>query len=459
MLTVESFWSDFSKHHQSPEQRVTPFNQEYLLAYSGGCDSHVLLHLLSELKRLNHISNIKAVHVNHQLHDDSNKWAAHCIQQCEKYSIPCEVINVSVDKNSGLGLEAAARAVRYEALKTLINKGEYLLTAQHSDDQVETFLLQSLRGGGVKGLSSMPIIKSFSEGFLYRPLLHVSQTNISEYAATNNLNWLEDPSNKDTEFDRNFLRQNIIPVLKQRWPSLNKTFHRLTRHQAEAANLIDELAKIDLALVLADGNLISIENLNTLSINRQKNVLRFWIENQNKLTMPDSTNLMRILNEVVVAAEDSQPSVAWSDTVIRRFQGKLYAEKNTNLPLLKTVKHWNPEQVYDLYMTNDNTSYVEQLRTSETIGNGLSVKRLANKEVSIRFRNGGEVCCPQGRGPHQHKLKKLLQEWEVPPWQRDTIPLVYVGDVLAQVVGHCICEPFAADDKEESYLISLVNKF
>lgn len=455
MLTVESFWSDFSKHHQSPEQLDTPSNQEYLLAYSGGCDSHVLLHLLSEFKRLKLISNVKAVHVNHQLHDDSNRWAAHCVQQCENYSIPCDVINVNVDKNSGLGLEATARTARYEALKMLVNKGQYLLTAQHSDDQVETFLLQSLRGGGVKGLSSMPIIKPFSKGFLYRPLLHVSQLNVSEYAATNKLNWVDDPSNEDTEFDRNFLRKNIIPVLKQRWPSLNKTFHRITQHQAEAANLIDELAVIDLALVQADEKLISIEKLNTLSINRQKNVLRFWIENQNKLTMPDSTHLMRILNEVVVAAEDSQPSVAWSDTVIRRFQGKLYAEKYTNLPLLKTVKHWNPEQVYDLYATENNISHAEQLKTSETIGKGLSVTKLLNKNVSIRFRDGGEVCCPQGRGPHQHKLKKLLQEWEVPPWQRDSIPLVYVDDILAQVVGYCLCEPFAACSDEPAYQIVL----
>lgn len=450
MLTVESFWGDFSKLQQLHSQA----DKDYLLAYSGGCDSHVLLYLFSELKHLKYIRNIKAIHINHQLHDDSANWAKHCVEQCIQYDIPCDVISVSVDKNLGVGVEAAARKVRYDALQKLVNEKTVLLTAQHADDQVETFLLQSLRGGGVKGLASMPMIKPFAKGFLSRPLLHVSQTQILEYAVSNKLNWIEDPSNENTQFDRNFLRQNIIPLLKQRWPSLNKTFHRITQHQAEAANLIDDLAAIDLELVAADGKRISIEHLNKLSLNRQKNVLRYWIEARNKLTVPDATHLMRILNEVVVAAEDSQPSVSWNDTIIRRFQGKLYADENTEPLSLTTVDNWKPEEAYTIYESLKSTS--RQLKTQKTKGKGLSVEKLANKNVSIRFRNGGEVCCPQGRGPHQHKLKKLLQEWDIPPWLRDTIPLVFVDDVLAQVVGYCICEPFAANNEEMAYSIRLI---
>lgn len=449
MLTVESFWRDFSKHQQLHNQA----GKDYLLAYSGGCDSHVLLHLLSELKRLKHVNNIKAVHVNHQLQDDSSSWATHCVQQCEQYDISCEVVNVNVDKDSGTGLEASARKARYAALQQLMTEQTVLLTAQHADDQVETFLLQSLRGGGVKGLASMPLLKPFSNGFLYRPLLYVSQENISEYAATNKLNWVEDPSNDNANFDRNFLRQNVIPVLKQRWPSINKTFHRLTQHQAEAANLINDLAVIDLEKLLVDEKLISIEHLNRLSLNRQKNVLRYWIETQKKLVVPDSTHLMRILNEVVVAAEDSQPNVSWSNTVIRRFKGKLYAEAIAAVsPTINMLENWNPKKVYELY---ERANVPSLLKTSKVVGNGLSIEKLANKNVSIRFRTGGEVCCPQGRGPHQHQLKKLLQEWQVPPWQRDSIPLIYVEDLLAQVVGFCVCEPFAAHSGEPAYDITL----
>lgn len=449
MLTVESFWRDFSTHLLSHKFAAKAADVNYLLAYSGGCDSHVLLHLLAELKRLNYIKNIKAVYVNHQLQGDSAQWAEHCMQQCQQYAVACDIVTVNVDVNSGLGLEAAARKARYNALENIVDKNTFLLTAQHADDQVETFLLQSLRGGGVKGLASMPMVKAFSSGILCRPLLHVSQSKISEYAKTNKLNWIEDPSNDNTNYDRNFLRRQVIPVLKQRWPSLNKTVNRLTQHQAEAAHLIDDLAALDLDTVKKDENLILIAALVKLSSHRQKNVLRYWIEKYNNLTMPDSTHLMRILNEVVVAADDAQPSVSWNDTVIRRFQGCLFAMKKETSAPPNEVESWQPNQIYSLYNNE------AQIVTCSTTGKGLSTDKLANKTVSIRFRAGGEVCCPQGRGPHQHKLKNLFQEWQVPPWLRNRVPLVFVDEVLAQVVGYCVCEPFAADSDEPAYDISL----
>ncbi len=452
MLTVESFWRDFSTLHL-PHKQVA--NVNYLLAYSGGCDSHVLLHLLAELKCSNFIKNIKAIYINHQLHADSAQWAEHCIQQCAQYAIACDVVKVNVDQQSGTGLEAAARKARYAVLEKLTNENTCLLTAQHADDQVETFLLQSLRGGGVRGLASMPMLKPFANGYLYRPLLHVSQSKINEYAQVNNLNWVDDPSNDNTNYDRNFLRQQVIPILKKRWPALNKTFHRLTQHQAEAASLIEDLAVIDLEKIQRNNNLISIDLLKKLSLSRQKNVVRYWIANHNQLTMPNSTHLMRILNEVVVAADDSQPSVSWSDTVIRRFQGNLFAEKKQTGTILNVVENWQPAQTYNLYSIDSASNSAVNIMTSSTIGKGLSVARLANKNISIRFRNGGEVCCPQGRGPHQHKLKTLLQEWQVPPWLRCQIPLIFVDEVLAQVVGYCVCEPFAANPGEPAYDIML----
>lgn len=451
MLTVESFWRDFSTLQLPSEHIANIASVNYLLAYSGGCDSHVLLHLLTELKRLNYICNLKAVHINHQLQEHSDQWAEHCVQQCEQYNIACEVITVNVDTSLGIGSEAAARKARYDVLGKMTTEQTCLLTAQHADDQVETFLLQSLRGGGVKGLASMPILKSFSQGYLYRPLLHVTQSRIIEYATFNNLNWLDDPSNDNTDFDRNFLRQKVIPVLKQRWPSLDKTFYRITRHQAEASGLIDDLAAIDLLAVQSDNHLISIAALNKLSLSRKKNVLRYWISEQNKLTMPDAAHLMRILNEVVTAADDSQPSVSWNDTVVRRFQGNLYVQNNKYLTAPTPIKNWTPEKEYPVYISDKL-----RLKTCSTIGKGLSVAKLAAKNVSIRYRQGGERCCPQGRGPHQHKLKTLLQEWQVAPWLRDRIPLVYVDDVLAQVVGYCVCEPFAADPGEVAYDIVLL---
>ncbi len=442
MLTVESFWRDLFKLHSHYKQA----GAHYLLAYSGGIDSRVLLHLLVELKKLKHISNLSVVHINHQLHADSSQWAEHCVQQCQQYQLQCDVIDVAVDKNSGSGLEAAARQARYTAFKSLLTDKTFLLTAQHADDQVETFLLQSLRGGGVNGLAAMPAIKPFAKGYLSRPLLLVSQQDVVDYAKRNNLSWVDDPSNDNTNFDRNYLRQQVVPVLKQRWPSIHKTFARVTQHQAENKKLIAELAQLDLQQLEAVNNNISILHLRALSPHRQKNVLRYWLHNVNNLNMPDATHLMRILNEVLPAAEDSQPCVSWGNAIVRRYKDKLYADKVDvdKLPEVENL-NWAVEKRYSFG--------TKQLFTEQCEGKGLSIKQLQSKSVTIRFRQGGETCCPQGRGPHQHKLKKLFQEWQVPPWQRNSIPLIYVDGVLAQVVGYCVCEPFAVTENEPGYLI------
>ncbi len=442
MLTVESFWRDLSKLHSPYKQAEA----HYLLAYSGGLDSHVLLHLLAELKDRQHINNLGVVHINHQLHADSSQWAAHCVQQCQQYQLLCEVINIVVDKNTGFGLEAAARQARYAAFKTRLTEQTFLLTAQHADDQIETFLLQSLRGGGVKGLAAMPAVKPFAKGYLSRPLLSVTQQDIIDYAEQNNLNWVDDPSNTNTKFDRNYLRKYITPVLKQRWPAIHKTIARVTQHQAENKELIAELAQMDLQQLETDANHISILHLRALSLHRQKNVLRYWLHNVNKLSMPDATHLMRILNEVLNAAEDSQPCVSWDNAIVRRYKGKLYADKVHMDNSFQTESLiWAADKGYPLGSG--------QLITEKCEGKGLSVQQLQSKHVTIRFRQGGETCCPQGRGSHRHKLKKLFQEWEIPPWQRNTIPLIYVDDVLAQVVGYCVCEPFIALPDEPGYQI------
>jgi len=452
MLTVDSFWQNFLTL-PLPYKQVSDAN--YLIAYSGGCDSHVLLHLLSELKKSGKLVNVKAVHVNHQLHSESDQWAKHCVEQCEQYAIACDVFNVSINKQSNKGLEDAARTARYAILEECVTDNSYLLTAQHADDQVETFLLQSLRGGGVKGLASMPQIKPFSKGHLLRPLLHTRQEMITEYAKLNQLNWVDDPSNLNTDFDRNFLRKKVIPVLKQRWPSLDKTLSRLTQHQAEAAELIDALAEADLTMVQVEPDLIAIDKLKSLTLIRQKNVLRYWIAQFKNLTIPDNKHLMRILNEVIVASKDSQPKVQWHDTVVRRFQGNLYAQKIDLVKTLKPIEQWNPEQVYNLLGDSTHLSHAQKVVTTPSTGRGLSIEKLKNKKVSIRFRCGGEVCCPQGRGSQHHKLKNLFQEWQIAPWMRDQIPLIYVDDELAQVVGYCLCEPFAAEANEPSYDIVL----
>ncbi len=453
MLSVENFQQDFFKNLPQQSQVTNP-DRHYLLAYSGGCDSRVLLQLLFDLKQAGKIKNLQALHINHQLHQDSNQWAEHCVKQCERLNIPCEVVKVTVNTSAGQGIEAAARTARYQAIAERVTENTTVLTAQHADDQVETFLLQSLRGSGVKGLAAMPVIKRFENGYLYRPLLSVTQGDIQSYAKAHNLNWVEDPSNEHTHIDRNFLRHNVVPLLKQRWPASHKTFARVVQHQAEAAQLVDELAQIDWLTLQLENNTLSLNKLKLLSYVRQKNVLRYWLHNIQGLSLPDNVHLSRILQELVPAADDAQPEVRWGDVIVRRFNGMLYADSMQN-NFITTRFSWSADKTFALSHTVNGSQKKLQLLTRQVTGQGLSKQKLDNNTVTVRFRQGGEVCTPDGRGNHQHKLKKLFQEWQVPPWQRGHVPLIYVGDELAQVVGYCLCAPFVADKTEQGYLISL----
>jgi tRNA(Ile)-lysidine synthase len=415
------------------------------VAYSGGCDSHALLHSLvtirSEIK-----AEIKAIHINHGLSPLANEWEEHCRQICENLSVAYTAIKV--DASSGnRSPEEAARNARYAEWKKLINKNEVILLAHHQDDQAETVLLQLLRGSGVKGLAAMPAKQTFSHGLLCRPMLNFLREEIVSYAVVHHLNWIDDPSNFDTDFDRNFLRHEVIPLLESRWPSLKKTLSRTATHTAEADSLLTELAKQDWSTV-RNNNQIKINTLLELDEKRQRNVVRFWLASICKLTLPDTIHLQRILDEVLTAAEDAKPEVIWRGGEVRRYQGLLYAQdklvepdNDLEMPWLKLEL---PLVIHSIGVT---------ISASSSAGAGLCKNTLKNSEIKLKFRQGGETCRPAGRG-QTHQLKKLFQEWQVPPWMRASIPLIYVNDELAAVVGYGYCEPFAAIKGEESWVIN-----
>ncbi|MCK5386740.1 MAG: tRNA lysidine(34) synthetase TilS [Gammaproteobacteria bacterium] len=414
------------------------------VAYSGGCDSHVLLHSLAAL-RSEITAEIKAIHINHGLSPLANEWEEHCRVICEQLSVPYLAISVDASKKK-TSPEEAARHARYAEWKKLINKDEVILLAHHQDDQAETVLLQLLRGSGVKGLAAMPAQQNFSQGLLCRPMLGFLREEIVSYAVEQNLNWIDDPSNFDTDFDRNFLRHDVVPLLETRWPSLKKTLSRTASHQADADQLLTELAFQDWHHV-HEKNHINILALLKLSQKRQRNVLRYWIADVCELMLPDTVHLQRILDEVLTAAEDANPEVIWRGGEVRRYQGLLYAQE----------KLLEPENNFEMIWSNIETpllinSVGLKLSASSSTGEGLSQNKLKSADILIKFRQGGESCRPVGRG-QTHQLKKLFQEWQVPPWQRALVPLVYVNGELAEVVGYCRCEPFAAIGDDLSWLI------
>jgi len=407
-----------------------------VIALSGGIDSVVLLHLLHTVRQ-QLTQTIIAIHINHNLHTESASWSNRCAQLCTQLNIDFKTINVKVNLSNGESLEAMAREARYQAFREIISTNDYLLTAHHINDQTETFLLQLFRGSGVKGLSAMPKILTFGHGKLLRPLLEQSRANIIDYAKQYQLTWIEDPSNTNTNFDRNFLRHQILPNLNKRWPALNQTVLRSSHHMAEAQTILDDVAQTDLD-ELSHNNTLNTEQLENLSHIRQKNLIRFWIR-QSGYRVPSDTQLREVINNVIIANSDKMPVLTWQYGEIRRYNKQLFIMP----PLKKFNTNWQAKLPIN-----------EVLALPANIGNlvcnpikGRGIKSTA-KQITVKFRQGGEHCLLPNKKHHQF-LKKLFQEHKIKPWQRDRIPLLFINGELAAVVGLWICQPYNVINKDE----------
>ena len=416
-----------------------PKSTRFWVAYSGGLDSTVLLHAMAACRESLQV-DITAVHVDHGLQAQSQVWQQHCQKNSAQLNIPLTSVRVEVDRQSGKGIEAAARAARYQAFASLMQAGDAICLAQHQDDQAETLMLQLLRGTGVAGLAAMPISKPFAGGTLLRPLLQHSRGELLAYAEQFDLNWIEDPSNEQITFDRNYLRHEVMPVVKLRWPSADRSMARTAAHLAEANTLLQEVAAQDWQTVIAGGpeqlfpDQLCISALKTLSLSRQRNLIRHWIHRLNHAPLPDTKRLQQIFDEVIAAAQDCEPCVQWQGLAVRRYRQRLYLTARE----LVSGKggDWDLRQALTLSELN------VRLVVEASVENGLDPSLAGQDGMRIAFRQGGEVCCPAGRGGQHHDLRKLFQEWGVPPWQRPRVPLLYVGNKIAAVIGFCVCEGF-----------------
>ena len=422
-----------------------PPAQRYWVAYSGGCDSTVLLHALASLRE-QLPAELHALHINHNLHEAAPGWVDHCHAVCEALAIPLTEVNVDARAAKGESPEAAARAARYRIFTEVLRNGDGLLLAHHRDDQAETLLLQLLRGSGPRGLAAMPKHRPQGAGWLGRPLLDFSRQELCRYAEAEQLEWIDDPSNFDTDFDRNFLRQRGLPLLQERWPAAVTTLARAADHQAEAAELLHQLAEEDWQLTAGPhADTLRIESLLRLTPERQRNVLRYWIDSVNSVPLPDRQRLLRILSEVIPAAEDAEPCIRWPGGQVRRYAGLLYLLTTEPASITSPLK-WDFSDRLEL---DDG----RVLLATPGKGEGLKADLIKQGTITVRFRQGGEVCRPVGRG-HRHSLKNLLQEWGVPPWERNRVPLLYVNEAIAAVVGYCVCEPYQAGSDEAGVIIT-----
>jgi tRNA(Ile)-lysidine synthase len=406
-------------------------SENIYIAYSGGIDSHVLLHLCASIDRLK--AKITAVYVNHGLQLEAKNWGLHCKQVCDNLGVKFVGLTVDAQAIPGESPEEAARNARYAALKPLLAKDDLLLVAQHSEDQLETVLLQLFRGSGLKGLSGMPPSTAFGQGKLVRPLLDVTKNAIIDYAEANQLVWIEDPSNQQSHYDRNFLRNGIIPLLMQRWPSLDKIVSRSAKHCANAQGLLDTLADDWLTSVMIPGdNALSINRLQSYSLLQQALIVRQWFQRLG-LKMPSEDFVQRILEQAVAAREDAGPILATQGHCIRRYRNALYCLKPSKEKLVGEL----------IWPSGEPSLQIAGDATYEIVGSssGIPVVQWRNAKITVKFRAGGETIELPGRKGH-HALKKLYQEAGIPPWERVRTPLIFLDDKLAAVGEHWVCAEF-----------------
>jgi tRNA(Ile)-lysidine synthase len=482
-----------------------------VVGFSGGLDSHVLLHLLQNLLGNSHQNrhqdphqnalqnrqensiegargkeavqeqgsdsedhNIKlstaptlcALHIDHDLQSESAQWASHCADVCRTLDIPfhCEIVKVSTQGN----LEANARQARYTVFEQSLGKQDLLLLGHHLDDQVETAYLQFLRGTKPFGLQGMPKTRPVGLSALLRPMLHLARRDILEYAQTHKLAWIEDPSNAEHHFDRNYLRGELIPLMEKRWPDMKPNIQRYIAKTQSANQLIAEIAEQDFDAIAFSPLSVSLPGLRALSMPRLENVLRFWF-GQHQSKSPSDKFINAIVKGLVQPTDSPQmeadPIFRWQGLCLSRnqqavvllpevdeptyFQGQLLP--NTDL---RTSELTGPVSTVASLATDGIAHGAGVLRVERVIGAGLSLQE--GQCLEIRRRQGGEKL----KFERHRSLKNIFQESGVPAVLRDTVPLLYVDDELVGIAAispigpmMCIVPARRAGSNEQGWVV------
>lgn len=394
-----------------------------VVAYSGGRDSHVLLHALVSLK-----ANVRAIHINHGLQPDAGKWAEHCQAICDSYNIKLTVFSPKITIQPQESIEALAREARYAAFAENLKENEILLTAHMLEDQVETFFLQLFRGAGPLGLAGIAAKK----GQIVRPLLSINKQQIQEYAKHHQLQWVEDPSNTNQQFRRNFLRHNILPQIEAVYPGFADCIIRSQKHIHDTQSLLDELLEKELLLCLNE-NKLNLSILRNYSILIQQQLVRLWLRKL-QINMPSSKKMQSLLTQMLEAANDADPIIVLEAGEIRRYKGHLHyiLKPSISQPML-----WDLREPITLGSKTWRATLVK--------GEGI---KLPDPSLRVEFRQGGERVQLINR-KHSSSLKKVLQSQKMPTWDRLSLPLFYYQEHLVAVGSLFICEGWQVQNAEE----------
>ncbi|WP_076408203.1 tRNA lysidine(34) synthetase TilS [Shewanella sp. UCD-KL12] len=434
-----------------------------VLAYSGGVDSELLARGLSEFAKVHTQFSYLLIHVHHGLSQNADLWAEHCRNQAKSYRLPIKVSYVHVDTGPRKSIEAEARTARYNAIKAEMNAGDVLLTGHHLDDQLETVLLALKRGLGPKGLSAMGSVQRFdNDKLMLRPLLSIEREQIESQALSLALKHIKDESNLDAKYDRNFLRLEIIPKLKSRWPSIATTASRSASLCAQQQVVIDEevSARLPDYLVLRQGDSVQaldLERLSSQSPHWQALLFRGFIEHLGFAPL-SVQQLEQALSQLLSAKPDANLEFRAGDLIIRRFRGLAYLSsfRQEHLSLDQDMLI-ELDSAAVLHMLDDievAVSPVSQLVISKTTkAMGVRLPKLA-EQISIRFSVVGSTRCQPAQRAKRRELKKLWQEYGIPPWQRAQVPFIFYNEQLVCAVGYWVESAFVANDGEAGLAFS-----
>ncbi|HVT63038.1 MAG TPA: tRNA lysidine(34) synthetase TilS [Legionellaceae bacterium] len=411
--------------------------ERLFVGYSGGLDSTVLLETLAADVLLK--DKLTVIHVHHGISPNADQWLQHCKQYCHALQLP--FISERVQIAAGANLEERARVARYQVFEPYIQSHTALILAHHQDDQSETVLLNLLRGAGVDGLSAMPEERLFSAGVILRPFLHQPRLALEAYASTHQLKWIEDETNECLDWSRAYLRHQIIPKLRKKWPSASAAIAMNALHCQQSKRILDHLAWQDYPQMTTNSLDCHSELLSDQD--RFQNVLRVWLKYHLSYS-PSSEHIRQIFDTVISARPDALPCVHLGEFELRRYQAKLYLIAKQNALLKPRVWTNFPKP-----LCLSDTQKIMALPSNE----GLSID--PSNQIEIKFRQGGETFHWHGQSKC---LKKLFQYWGIPPWQRSQIPLLYVNNILVAVIGFAFTDLDLFHKQGEQYTIELWSK-
>ncbi len=424
--------SNARNNTENPDTCLAP---AIAIAYSGGLDSSALLHLVHEYATY-HPTRLFAFHVHHGISKNADSWLTHCQQECEERHIHFEARHINLSLNDKNGIEEAARIKRYAALGDLCREHHVplLLTAHHQDDQAETVLLQLLRGSGVAGLSGMdiantaPKLLNNASLIMARPLLSISRTELEYYVHTKKIGYVKDESNTDPRYARNALRHQVMPSLERLFPAFQQRFSRTAQHAQSAQRLLIELAAQDLAICL-DGDCLNVITLQKLGADRASNLLRYWFGTRN-LRMPSTAWLSELQTQLFEAKGDAQLCVTHPNCHLRRYRNRLFITPKFDEDTFGVTPYsfrWNGEsQIH--FSAFHGTLYFDEAET------GADSEQLRSHLLEIRFRQGGERLKLASNRPTK-SLKYHYQVFDVPPWERERLPLIFASNHLIFAAG------------------------